>query len=82
MALRVLPEIVHHWHQALSHFFLVPFPSSKLLSLTDAWKQMVIEAILVELARRVYIEIKGAVIVRAWRKSRRRLANKNRKVCS
>eukprot|EP00903_Cladosiphon_okamuranus_P010805 g10208.t1 len=42
-------------------------------------KQMVIDDILVELARRVYIEIKGAVIARAWKKSKRRLENRNRK---
>ena len=51
-----------------------------LLSLADAWEQMVMDDILVELARRVYIEIKGAVIVRAWKKSKRRLEYKNRKV--
>ncbi|CAM9620860.1 unnamed protein product, partial [Ectocarpus sp. 8 AP-2014] len=34
---------------------------------------------LVELARQVYIEIKGAVIARAWKQSRRRFGSKSRK---
>jgi len=38
------------------------------------------EDLLMELARRVFIEIKGAIIARAWRKSRRRSENKSRKV--
>lgn len=41
---------------------------------------MVVEDLLVDLARRVYIENMGAVIARAWRKSHRRLATKSRKV--
>lgn len=50
------------------------------LSLAGGREQVVIEDVLVELARQVYIEIKGAVIARAWKLSQRRSQNKNRKV--
>lgn len=43
-------------------------------------KQVVVEDMLVEFVHRVFIEIKGAIIARAWKKSRRRSANKSRKV--
>ncbi|CAM9554128.1 unnamed protein product [Ectocarpus sp. 4 AP-2014] len=47
--------------------------------LATAATEEVIENVLVELARQVYIEIKGAVIARAWKQSRRRFGNKSRK---
>ncbi|CAB1101525.1 unnamed protein product [Ectocarpus sp. CCAP 1310/34] len=47
--------------------------------LATAATEEVIQNVLVELARQVYIEIKGAVIARAWKQSRRRFGNKSRK---
>ncbi|CAM9145043.1 unnamed protein product, partial [Hapterophycus canaliculatus] len=41
--------------------------------LATAAIETVTENLLVELARRIYLEIKGAVIVKAWKKSKRRL---------
>ncbi|CBJ25531.1 hypothetical protein Esi_0003_0167 [Ectocarpus siliculosus] len=47
--------------------------------LATAATEEVIENVLMELARQVYVEIKGAVIARAWKQSRRRFGSKSRK---
>lgn len=38
------------------------------------------DEVLVEIARRVFMEITSAIIARAWKKSKRRMENKGRKV--
>ncbi|CAM9360442.1 unnamed protein product [Ectocarpus fasciculatus] len=53
--------------------------SLRRMVLATAATEGVIENVLVDLARQVYLEIKGAVIARAWKQSRRRFGNKSRK---